>query len=759
MMKRFCFYAFLVLLLVSLLSISSCSPSRQAPASPLQKKVLESLAGKQSGYDTDFLIGKQDFVIERHVEDGVIHRMEWTKSGPLFFNAVKLDLTKPHLHLEVEKGQDTLFAGEKVASVAERETYPGHTVVAATNGDFWGKRYTPVGLFVDDGTIFKGPHDHRSVFVVDKEGVPHIIRGGMKIKIQTKRSSLEIDAINPLNPDEDKAILITGRYGDKVSFGKPHDVFLLKRIGSEFLPNQACPVRVEVFLPDTNEVPCTEGGFLLAVKPGASPRFQKNLKQGDEAEILATLEDFDKPVVLALGGIPRIIRDGKITIEYEAEKIRENFSTTRHPRTALGISKDRKTVFLVVVDGRQPSLSIGNSLPELAAYLKKLGAWDAMNLDGGGSSTMWVRGEITSRPSDATGPRTVTNSLLVVSSSNPDDPAHIELGPDELMLPVGAKIQLPPSIYDDHYNPLEGQFPVKWEVSGKIGRMKGQMFLAADQEAGGKITASLDGASDSINVKLVRPKEIEVKPDIILMRTGESSKIAISARGPDDAILYTTAGMIESRVPDGLEWLPNQGLVLGKKKGKFALTLELGGIAREIPVYVDHFKTTVVEGFDDPGEVELSTKNCDDKATNLAVETKIKKEGASALRVNYKLTHGGTSAVYLTMNRPIPGRPHRLGFWVYGDGKEQWLRGFIADKDGDEFIADFTSGTKGVFWEDEWRYVEVQPSTLPPKWSNPTATMDYPLTLKMIYLVQTREAKKSAGSILIDAFSAEYPGD
>ena len=63
----------------------------------------------------------------------------------------------------------------------------------------------------------------------------------------------------------------------------------------------------------------------------------------------------------------------------------------RHPRTAAGVTRDGRTLLLVVVDGRQPGWSIGATLPELASLLIEAGAWTALNLDGGGSTTMWRR--------------------------------------------------------------------------------------------------------------------------------------------------------------------------------------------------------------------------------------------------------------------------------------------------------------------------------------------------------------------------------
>ena len=71
----------------------------------------------------------------------------------------------------------------------------------------------------------------------------------------------------------------------------------------------------------------------------------------------------------------------------------ETVTSTRdiHPRTAAGVSQDGRYVFLLVVDGRQPGLSEGMTLIELAAWMKGLGCWDAINLDGGGSTTMVMK--------------------------------------------------------------------------------------------------------------------------------------------------------------------------------------------------------------------------------------------------------------------------------------------------------------------------------------------------------------------------------
>ncbi len=98
----------------------------------------------------------------------------------------------------------------------------------------------------------------------------------------------------------------------------------------------------------------------------------------------------------------------------------DHFTLAPHPRTAVGLSKDGKTMYFVVADGRREGVP-GMTLPELAEFMhEELGACAAMNLDGGGSSAMWVRDKIVNQPSDGV-EREVGDHLAVVAASSGDD--------------------------------------------------------------------------------------------------------------------------------------------------------------------------------------------------------------------------------------------------------------------------------------------------------------------------------------------------
>ncbi len=90
----------------------------------------------------------------------------------------------------------------------------------------------------------------------------------------------------------------------------------------------------------------------------------------------------------------------------------EAFINTRHPRTLIGVDASG-TIWMGAIDGRQNDYSLGMTLPELARLAERLQLQDALNLDGGGSTTMVVKGRIVNKPSDPTGPRLVSDAVLV----------------------------------------------------------------------------------------------------------------------------------------------------------------------------------------------------------------------------------------------------------------------------------------------------------------------------------------------------------
>lgn len=132
---------------------------------------------------------------------------------------------------------------------------------------------------------------------------------------------------------------------------------------------------------------------------GMAAKVLERVQVGDRVRLRETLgnETADE-AELVVGAGPSLVAEGKADVRSAEENIAYDIARGRAPRTAAGVKKDG-TVILLVVDGRSSS-SAGMTLQELASYLVKLGAWEAVNFDGGGSSEMVLDGKILNTPSD-----------------------------------------------------------------------------------------------------------------------------------------------------------------------------------------------------------------------------------------------------------------------------------------------------------------------------------------------------------------------
>jgi Phosphodiester glycosidase len=144
--------------------------------------------------------------------------------------------------------------------------------------------------------------------------------------------------------------------------------------------------------------------FLRAMEPGTAPAVDLTLRAGGRRLRPGSWEAI-------VGGGPRLLKRGRRRVRTVAEGFSSSFAS-RNPRTLAGVTR-RGDVLLVTVDGRQPRHSVGVTLVEAARLMRSLGARDALNLDGGGSSAMFVGGRVVNRPSDGM-ERAVSDAIVVV---------------------------------------------------------------------------------------------------------------------------------------------------------------------------------------------------------------------------------------------------------------------------------------------------------------------------------------------------------
>lgn len=212
--------------------------------------------------------------------------------------------------------------------------------------------------------------------------------------------------------DDSELVLFTPIFGSKSEAGKGVEVALNAS-------NRVTEVRERC----GGQIPAD--GSLLCGTGDAAEWLQTNAQTGARIEIdIRVLADGEElPLAQRLeviNGGPRLLRDGKIEITAAAEGFNwqedpgfyYRFGVRRNPRTLAGIAATGK-LLLVAVDGRQPGWSVGASFEESARILQSLGAVNAVNLDGGGSTTITIDRKLVNRPSDATGERPIGDAIVI----------------------------------------------------------------------------------------------------------------------------------------------------------------------------------------------------------------------------------------------------------------------------------------------------------------------------------------------------------
>jgi hypothetical protein len=210
--------------------------------------------------------------------------------------------------------------------------------------------------------------------------------------------------------EDDAAVLYTSAYGSSTRTVGGLELVLERGTNDLWLPLEAgreyvARVREARSAGDTALEPST---LVLSIGPDMASRMPPIHRGATLRIVTETVPDLTG-VKVAIGGGPALVRDGK-AMEWSG------FLNLRHPRTALGWNKDH--LFLVEVDGRQRDISVGMTFPELAAYMVKIGCEQAMNLDGGGSATLWAFGTVRNSPSEGE-ERPAPNALVLVRKPEP----------------------------------------------------------------------------------------------------------------------------------------------------------------------------------------------------------------------------------------------------------------------------------------------------------------------------------------------------
>jgi Phosphodiester glycosidase len=373
---------------------------------------------------------------ERRSAVTVVPGLRWTsiarEGGPWRVNVLTIDRSA----LAGRVGG--VLSNERVSGV-ERPSAMGRRTGAAAgvNGGFFAVGGDPVGALAIGGQLVSEPVRGRSALLVplDPGARPRIAPlrftgsvtagGSERLLDGVDRARGEIPACGGRGGD-----VPTERPNSVLTCSDPSELVLFTPLFGAAPPGGGTEALVRGELVErvgraaARRVPA--GALLLSGSGEAAAYLRDSLAATGRATIETGLRTGRRELALAehalvTGGGPRLLRRGRVSVAARAEGFAPveapgffgSFVRSRQPRTLAGVRRDG-TLLLVTVDGRRPGWSAGVTLTEAARLMRSLGARDALNLDGGGSTGMVVRGELVNRPSDPSGERAVSDGIFVL---------------------------------------------------------------------------------------------------------------------------------------------------------------------------------------------------------------------------------------------------------------------------------------------------------------------------------------------------------
>ncbi|SFC81811.1 phosphodiester glycosidase family protein [Streptomyces aidingensis] len=674
--------------------------------------------------------------------------------------------------LSLDLGHDLSVDYLGPATVSERGTLseltaahapgPGRATVAALNADFFDINVTeaPLAPGVRNGELVQSgsPGRHHAVGI-DEDGTGRVLHILFEGKAETAAGDeLPLSAYNSPVIPEDGIGVFTDGWG----------------AADRALTVRGSPLVTEVLVEDGEVTsvsakpdgePLPEGVTALLGRDAGATALA-GLAAGDRIDLAYTVRTDDGLPLprTAVGGGELLVTDGQ---PHNWEGAPNNLAA---PRTAVGFSRDGQRMFVLVVDGRQAH-SGGVTLTRLAEMMRQLGAWEALNLDGGGSTTLLARDpgaetpRLVNSPSDGR-EREVPNGLAITAPTGSGDPAALTVrtvidparaataevlggGRPERVFP-GLTRALSAVGHDETFGPAPGAAgSTVWRTEGTAaGEVGADGVFTAGRPGTAEVRASSGSARGSLRLTVIGElaRLTSTQRRIGLTGAGDTAWFGLlghDATGtsapvePADVTLEYDRSLFAVRPEADSGGFVVTALADGFTSGR--ITARAGGVSTVLGAGIG-LEETVVADFENAGDWRFSHSRA---AGSLSPAPDGHQDTALRLSYDFSLSESArTARATPPAEIPVTGRPSAFALWVHGDGRGAWPALHLLDATGTSRVL------RGPHIDHQgWRRIVFEvPDDIP-----------QPVSVYRFYLTETRPPVRYRGEILIDELTALTP--
>lgn len=667
----------------------------------------------------------------------------FTDKGWLSINIIEVDLKDKNTSLGLLTSSNGLQTFQNVKTMI---TNSNKNVVAAINADFFNgktQKGNIIGMTIEDGEVLTSTYyeneteDVLASFVIDDDNNVLFDYFTNKITLTniTNDEAISISEINKWSSNYEYPVLYTSKWGEK-SLGSTSDLVLTELVVENG--------KVKEVRYNEEPVDIPKDGYVICALGNVADVMAKFFKVGNKVNLDISMGlDIDK-VKLAVSGGTLLVKDGEIA----------NFTHViygSNPRTAVGVSKDEETFYLITVDGRQAT-SIGLTQTELAEFLVEKGIYTAMNLDGGGSTTMVVRqlGDesytVQNSPSDKS-LRNVPNAIAVFNNEKTGSLDKLVIEVDDVNVFVGCKKELTVKGYDKYYNPVSiDSKKISWSYDGVPVNFEDGVLIAGDVAGSTTITASIGKAKGSFNIDVLSmPNELTITPKKSTIAKNETVTFKVSGQNINGyyGSLKNEEVMWEIEKGNGSI---KDGVFTASEAGDYIISVSIGNAKSYALISVDASNEVTINDFEKedfffkayPEEVKGSIELSNEQVYL----------GKSAAKLDYDFTKTTkTRAAYLRFNDSIVldenAKSIKFMFYATASTSDQ-IKLKITDANNTTNYAVVCKGLESSGWQE----LEFDLSNI-----------SLPAKLVDIYVAQDNSTELTSGTVYFDDLKVMYAGE
>ncbi len=737
---------------------------------PMETLVLQAPTAHAAAAVTYKTVKTAESIVTAGVKHMIYSRVpSSSKEKTEVMHVIEVDLDNPYVTLNAMSGKGgSVTQGQSVSAMA-KET----GAVAGINGDVFNTtgEGTPIGAQINAGQLVVSTSKVDGLYafgltqdrkpVIDKFEFKGTVAAGNGTEFELAGVNKQLYWMSPNNANShvDKLYLYTSAWTSPerpANTGtKPTEALIVDGFVQE----------VSIDKPIATPIPAN--GYILRGHGKAAKFIVENLFPGSQASAsyslvsLTTGQSYDPGAFqMMVGGHTILVDQGKAAAF--SRDIRGVSGSADRARTAVGYSKDGKKVYLVTVEetgGRE-----GVTLKELQTMLLDIGVWKAVNMDGGGSTTMVTRplgetGVTLTHPTNfGTTQRLVANGIGVYTTAPKGEIKGIAASGAQTLF-IGQETSYSLKAYDTYYNPVDASgLQPEWSISDTaVGSFQDGKLIAA-KPGKATVTVKAGAASDTIDVEVIGQDKIErltIEPNTTLLQPGSVISVPVKARLKDGRELTVPASSVQWEF---------KGFTATAEGGKLTVnSVEDGAQSGFAIARYDGFGTAAIlapgtekmlESFEKPAyAITFSGLPAETKGS-VALNANVPgREPSKVLTLAYDFTSGtGSRFAYANFNAAgggasFSGTPSAMTLDVLGDASMNWLRAEFTDKDGKKVLVDVA---RMIDWSG-WKTIRVDLAA---------AGLKGPGKLNKLYVVNLEEDQDERaleGEIAFDNIALQYP--